>query len=137
MTPDNSEMVKYRLECAQDALREAQTLLQKGLLRGTVNRSYYAMFYTAESLLATKRLSFSKHSAVIAAFRKEFVKSGKFPVTLGEWLQNAFEIRGDSDHEPFVKVDKTKAARLLRNAEQFVAKVCEMIQRESPSTGEL
>jgi len=37
------------------------------------------MFYTVEALLLSQNLTFSKHSAVISAFGKNFVKTGIFP----------------------------------------------------------
>jgi uncharacterized protein (UPF0332 family) len=41
-----------------------------------VNRAYYAIFYAANAMLATKGLERSKHSGVIATFRQHFVKTG-------------------------------------------------------------
>ena len=39
-------------------------------------QSYYTMFYLAQAVLLTKGLTFSSHSAVIAAYGKEFAKTG-------------------------------------------------------------
>jgi uncharacterized protein (UPF0332 family) len=38
-------------------------------------QSYYTMFYLTEALLYSKGLEFSSHSAVIAAYGKEFAKT--------------------------------------------------------------
>ena len=130
MTPDNKPLVKYRMECAEEALKDSRMLFEQGSIRASVNRSYYAMFYAASSLLATKRLAFKKHSAVIAFFQKEFVKTGEVPTELSEWIEEAFEVRGNSDYEAFVTVEKAKAKELLKNAEQFVAKVREIVEKE-------
>ena len=48
--------------------------MEKGLLRPSVNRSYYAMIYAVLALLALKRKETSKHSGAISIFDKEFVK---------------------------------------------------------------
>ena len=130
MTPDNSHLVKYHMECAEEALKDSRMLFEQGSIRASVNRSYYAMFYAASSLLATKRLAFKKHSAVIAFFQKEFVKTGEVPTALSEWIEEAFEIRGNSDYEAFVTVEKARAEELLKNAEQFVAKIREIVEKE-------
>ena len=43
---------------------------------GALNRLYYAAFYAARALLATKTLDSSRHSGVIALFQELFVKAG-------------------------------------------------------------
>lgn len=72
-------LLTYRLEQADETLREANILLSAGALRGAVNRAYYAMFYAALALLATRQLGSSKHSGVLALFDREFVKPGAMP----------------------------------------------------------
>jgi uncharacterized protein (UPF0332 family) len=72
---DISELI----EKAKESLDAAKSLFEDGFYDFSVGRSYYAMFYTAEAVLLTKNLSFSKHSAVIAAFGKEFVKPAILP----------------------------------------------------------
>ena len=130
MTPDNKPLVRFRLECAEEALKESRTLIENGLTRGAVSRSYYAMFYAACSLLATKRLAFGKHSAVIATFQKEFIKSGQLPAIMGDWLREGFKMRGTSDYMAFASIDKTNAEELLKNAESFVEKARIIVEEE-------
>jgi predicted nucleotidyltransferase len=49
------DLVRYRIEQAQETLREAELLLGAAALRGAINRAYYAMFYALLALLATKQ----------------------------------------------------------------------------------
>jgi uncharacterized protein (UPF0332 family) len=42
-----------------------------------VNRLYYAAFYAARGLLATKDLESSKHARAISLFQQNFVKPRK------------------------------------------------------------
>jgi len=61
-------LVKYRLQQAEDSLRESGLLLKAGKsCRGSVNRSYYAMFYSVLALLVESGKASSKHSGIIAA----------------------------------------------------------------------
>ena len=53
-------LIEYRLSESEETLREAKILLNQSAFRGTINRSYYAMFYAALGLLATKGLGSSK-----------------------------------------------------------------------------
>ncbi len=59
---------------AQQSLGAAKLLLDHNYPDQATSRAYYAMFYIAEAFLEGQGLSFSKHSAVIAAFGREFAK---------------------------------------------------------------
>jgi len=61
--------------------------------------SLYAMFYVAEALLLSRGLAFSKHSAVIAAFGKEFAKEGVLPAELHAHLREASDARNVADYQ--------------------------------------
>jgi uncharacterized protein (UPF0332 family) len=62
---------------AKESLKAAELLFDGGFYDFSASRSYYTMFYTTEAVLLSKNLSFSKHSAVIAAFGKEFISTPK------------------------------------------------------------
>jgi hypothetical protein len=55
-----------------------KALLDNNLIRPSVNRAYYAMFYAVLALLAQGKQENSKHSGAIALFDKDFVKLGIF-----------------------------------------------------------
>ncbi|MHA1262473.1 MAG: HEPN domain-containing protein [Candidatus Freyarchaeota archaeon] len=75
---DISELVKK----ANESLEAAKLLLRGGYPDFSASRSYYSMFYAAQAILLTRNLAFSKHSTVISAFGKEFIKNGLLPPTL-------------------------------------------------------
>lgn len=62
---------------ARQALQTSRLVIAHEDYITAVNRAYYAIFYAANALLATEGLERSKHSAVIAAFRERFVKTGR------------------------------------------------------------
>jgi len=72
-------LLKYRIQQANETFHEAEILFNQSAYRGTINRAYYAMFYSVLALLATKKLGTSKHSGVIGLFDREFVKTGFLP----------------------------------------------------------
>ena len=45
MTENIQVLVTYRLEQADESLEAARALLDKKLIRPSINRAYYAMFY--------------------------------------------------------------------------------------------
>jgi uncharacterized protein (UPF0332 family) len=114
-------LLRYRMEQAQDTLREAEILLGESALRGTINRAYYAMFYALLALLATRRLGTSKHSGVISLFDREFVKTGLFPRELSRALHLAFDRRQTHDYGEMVPITRQVAEETLSDAKTFVA----------------
>ena len=47
-----TDLVKYRMERANETLQEARLLAKEGYYNATFNRLYYACFYAALALLA-------------------------------------------------------------------------------------
>ena len=71
---------------AQQSLGAARLLADGGFHDFAVARAYYTMLYATQALLLEKGLSFSKHSAVIAAFGKHFAKPGLVASELHRYL---------------------------------------------------
>ena len=80
-------LVKYRIEQSKETLEDSKILLTRNSHRGSINRSYYAMFYSVLALLAIKKLGTSKHAGAISLFDKEYVKEGIFPKELSKSLE--------------------------------------------------
>lgn len=63
---------------AEEMLQVARENLNNNHISSACNRAYYAIFYAASALLYSKGKSYGKHSAVLAAFRQYFIKTGEF-----------------------------------------------------------
>ena len=72
------DLVKYRLESAQEKLESAKILLDAGQLKDSVGRSYYAIFTAVRAVLAKDAVDFSKHAGVISYFQREYIKTEVF-----------------------------------------------------------
>ena len=70
MTKNVEALVKYSIEQAEESLEAAKVLLAQKVERQSVNRAYYAMFYSVLALLATRKQETSKHSGAISLFDK-------------------------------------------------------------------
>lgn len=121
--PQLELLVKYRLSQAQETLREAEILLSQSGFRGTINRSYYAMFYAVLGLLATRGLGRSKHSGIISLFDREFVKMGIFSKEFSRSLHRAFDERQANDYGEMLEPDLELAKDLLEQAMIFVEEI--------------
>jgi uncharacterized protein (UPF0332 family) len=116
MTPDQKELV----EEARDSIAAAAMLLKGGYPGYAVSRAYYAMFYVAEAFLEGKGLSFSKHSAVIAAFGRHFAQTGEVPPECHGFLLDAFELRRIGDYGQRGAISPEQAGEEIAHARLFL-----------------
>lgn len=122
-----TDLLQYRIKQAYETLNEAGILLKEKALRGSVNRSYYAMFYALLALLSTKQLGTSKHSGAIGMFDKDFVKKGIFPKEMSQKLRVAFDRRQTSDYGEMIEIDEKTALTALSDSEYFIKKIEEYL----------
>lgn len=108
------------IQKAERSLGAAKELLDKGYPDFSVSRAYYAMFYSAQAILLTKNLAFSKHAAVISAFGREFIKTGILPEILHRSILDLFDLRHAGDYGAVNSVTKETAAIALKDAEDFI-----------------
>ncbi len=116
---ENPDVKAYLLK-ADEAFREMQTLKANGLFAGAVIRGYYAIFNAACAMLSSIGLSYSKHSAVISYFGKEFVKSGKVDAEYHTILREAFELRRDAEYDIYSEIDEIAANVIQEFATNFL-----------------
>ncbi|MCD7819985.1 MAG: HEPN domain-containing protein [Lachnospiraceae bacterium] len=109
----------YRLESAREHLESSKLLLEAGLLKDSIGRSYYAMFAATRALLALEGKDFSKHAGVISYFQKEYIKTRKIDVKYSRYLVEAFQIRNNADYSDYYIVAKDDAAEQYEKAEEF------------------
>ena len=120
--------VSLYMQHADDALKVARLDLDNDFYSAAINRAYYAIFYAANALLATRKLARSKHSGVLAAFRQHFIKPGLLPVELSEIYGQVMEDRHEGDYEILNALDKEDAVIDIRQAQHFVEEVSRWLQ---------
>lgn len=123
MVEQRKNLIKYRLDNAEEKMDSAKILLEKGNYKDSVSRSYYAMFTGIRAVLAKDGIDYSKHSGVIAYFQREYVKTGIFEKKYSKYIQNAFQVRNSSDYDDFYVVSKTEAQEQIDRAEELLAAV--------------
>ena len=117
-------LIKYRLNEAEDSIKEAEVLLREGMsTRAVMNRLYYAMFYAVLALLQDKEIGTSKHAGAISLFDMEFIKKGVFNEKLSKTLHRAFELRQKGDYMEQAEVTKGDIDEMLPEIKEFVRKV--------------
>jgi uncharacterized protein (UPF0332 family) len=114
----------YWIEKSKENIDAAELLSNEGFYAIANTRAYYAMFYAAQALLETLNLSFSKHSAVITAFGKEFIKNGKLDPKYHQYLIGAQASRQTGDYQTGVYMTQDEAELVISWAKEFYAEAC-------------
>jgi uncharacterized protein (UPF0332 family) len=120
--------IEQYLQHAHEALKAAEDNIPLGHHSTAINRAYYAIFYAANALLATKGLQRSKHSGVIAAFREHFVKPGLIEPQYSKEYGRIMDARLSSDYE-LSMVGESLATTSLVEARRFVARVEDFLRQ--------
>jgi len=87
------------------------------------------MFYIAEAFLLGENLSFSKHSAVIAAFGQHFVKTGRVSQEFHRYLIEGEDSRNVGDYDAISGFDKKEALEQIHHAAAFLELACELLSQ--------
>jgi uncharacterized protein (UPF0332 family) len=128
MNEDLLALIKYRLQQADDSMKEAEVLLKEGMsLRSVMNRLYYAMFYAVLALLQEKQLGTSKHYGAISLFDREFIKSGIFDKELSKILHRSFELRQKGDYMEQPEITKADIDEILPKTVSFINEIKQYI----------
>ncbi len=116
MTPEQQKL----LEKANRSLQAARELNRTGFPDFAASRTYYAMFYIATAFLEGEGLSYSKHSAVIAAFGRIFARTNRIPVELHRYLIDAERIRLRADYHTELDISETDVEQLVSQGEEML-----------------
>jgi uncharacterized protein (UPF0332 family) len=95
-------------------------MIREDLANIAASRAYYALFYIAEALLLSRGLAFSSHSAVIAAFGKEFARSNVLDPKFHRYLIASQDLRQTGDYGVEQNVSISDASQLVDWADEFL-----------------
>jgi uncharacterized protein (UPF0332 family) len=124
------QTVKTYLDAAHAALAGSQYNLDGGYYAIAVSRAYYAVFYAANALLATKGLARGKHSGTISAFRQSFVKPGLIEPEYSAIYGSLMDDRHISDYDMDTHIEPERAESDIEGARKFVARIETYLRQE-------
>src|SRR3989339_511820 len=106
-----SQQLKVMMGKAKDSLEVAKQLHNQNHYNDAASKAYYAVFHSLQVALLTKGLSFSKHSAVMSAFNKEFIYGGVFAKNFYDKIVRLFHDRqiGDYEYEKYINHESSEA----------------------------
>jgi uncharacterized protein (UPF0332 family) len=109
------------MQKASESLQAAELLRREGYLDFAASRAYYAMFYAAQALLLQREMSFSSHAAVIAAFGREFARTGELDPRLHRHLIDAQDFRNLGDYGVGTSLSSEDVQEVLEWTHDFLA----------------
>lgn len=124
MTPaERRDLSRIRFERACDCLHTAKIDRDAGDYRAAANRAYYAVFHAMRAVLALDEVDMSKHTGIMAEFRRRYLKTEILERELSAIITQAFEVRNSSDYDDYYIVAGEDAELQIDNATLFLKAV--------------
>ncbi|MCF7918848.1 MAG: HEPN domain-containing protein [Candidatus Cloacimonetes bacterium] len=115
------DLIRYKLEKADDALIEADKMAEIKHWNTCINRLYYACFYAVSALLLANDFTSVKHSGVRGLFNLHYIKTELLPKSLGRLYNELFIYRQQSDYEDMFLMDEERVLPLIFQTKEFVS----------------
>lgn len=115
--------ISQELDLAEQLLQDARFLLDKGSLRSSVNRTYYAAFHGIRALLASEGLNPKTHKGVLNQFGEKFIKTEKMDISFSDSLRRCFDARQEADYDIFVSFELDEVEGLITEVEALIEQV--------------
>ena len=123
MSSELIELSKYRMEKAKEDFANSTADLENGFIKGSINRSYYAVFHAMRAVNALAGFDSKKHSGVIAYFNQHYIHTGVISKDASDIIKNLSRIRNQSDYDDFFVVSRNEAEVQLAQAKAFIAEM--------------
>jgi uncharacterized protein (UPF0332 family) len=127
MNYSKDDLIKYRLERADETLIEAKLLAESGHWNTVANRLYYACYYVTIALFVKYDFSASTHSGVKTMLGQHFIKTEILPLEIGKLYNDLFNKRQEGDYQDFQRFDKEIIEPLIKQSENFIETVRQLI----------
>jgi len=115
--------IEAMMQKGRRALAAAKDHLEKKDYDFASSKAYYAVFHFMQAILLSKDLSFSKHSAVISAFNRHFIKPGIFNKKFSTFIERLFKHRQIGDYAYLSGIEKEEAEGDVEIAEKMITAI--------------
>lgn len=122
--------LKKLFSLALEELDIAKLLLERVHYRTSISRSYYSMYYAAQSLLLSQNIDTSPHKGLIRLFSLHFVKTGKLSLEWSNTLKEAYDLRQLSDYDADFTGTLAEAETILEKAKDFIVEVEKILKQQ-------
>ena len=127
MSETSSEQIRALQEKAEQALSDAELLLENRSVEAAINRAYYATFQIARAALLVEGEYPKTHAGVMRRFGYHFIRTGRVTEEVGDILATAQSMRGQADYEASSDLRLEDASNLVDDARRFISTVRQQI----------
>ena len=94
------------------------------MLRTSVDRAYYSIYYAAQALLVSRGIRAPRtHRGLVNVFGREVVNRGVLGKEFSTMLSRSLRGRTDSTYSPDAEITRERAQAAVEDARRFVAEV--------------
>lgn len=115
--------IQLEMEVGNEAMEAAKSLVEKGLYRSAMSRTYYVLFHYIKALLYTLGLEPKSHEGLEHLFGLHFVKTGKADVNSAKLLARLQKYRERSDYGLITVFTKEDVEQELGEVESFLQSI--------------
>jgi uncharacterized protein (UPF0332 family) len=127
------EYIKYRLERAWTTFEDAKYLASNKSWNSSMNRLYYACFYSVLALFSKYQITSHKHSGAKTQFSLHFIKTGLLDKESGKLFGDLFDLRQKGDYGDFLDFEENNVIPLIPKVEQFLNKIQSLLTNNTSS----
>jgi len=128
---DNKEVIiDHWFDKARRSISAAERELNSGNLDFSANRIYYAAFYAVTAALMQLGQRYKKHSAVRAAFHREFIKTELVPKEYGFLYDTVMRDREDADYLSFIQIEEDVLKQEIDQVKSLIELMEKLVQKQ-------
>jgi len=117
------DYTKYRLERAWKTLEDAKYLASIKSWDSSINRLYYACFYSVLALFSKYQVKSHRHSGVKTQLSLHFIKTGLLDKESGKLFGDLFDLREKGDYSDFLDIEEKHVIPMIPKVEEFINKI--------------
>ena len=126
---ERGEIVKIRLEKANNTFAEVPIQIENKFYRTAANRLYYACYYAVTALLVNDGYETHTHSGVKTLLGLHYITHKKIDKLFGKMYRQLFNLRQTGDYEDWGNIEEEDVKPLLEPAGKFIAEIENLIKK--------
>ncbi|MCL2328251.1 MAG: HEPN domain-containing protein [Bacteroidetes bacterium] len=124
---ERKEIVKFRLEKANQTFAEVPVQMKNEFYRTAANRLYYACYYAVTALLINDGHEAHTHSGVKTLLGLHYLNTGKIEMSFGKMYRQLFGLRQTGDYEDWIIIGENDIQSFIEPAKQFIETIEKLI----------
>lgn len=114
-----NDFVRSQWAKAGRALAAAEAIIETDP-DSAASRAYYAAFHGVTAVLASRGLSFTKHTAVRAALHRDLIQAQLLPTELGRDYDFLLDLRETADYGGVAEATRASAVRAIEKTKAIL-----------------